>query len=66
MCDKQIYKYQNWSGLQHFFQARPADTEATCLTVLSPSICDAKDTIQGWCGPQEAVGCLLDKKDDMG
>lgn len=48
-----------------FFQARPADTEATCLTVLSPSICDYKDNIQGWCGLQESVSCLLDKKDDM-
>lgn len=52
MCDKQIYKYQSWSGLQHFFQARPADTEAACLTVLSPSICDTKNSIQGWCGLQ--------------
>lgn len=66
MCDKQIYKYQNWSRLQHFFSGQACSTEATCPTALSPSLCDAKDNIQGWCGLQETVSCLLDKKDDMG
>lgn len=70
MCDRQIYKHQTWPGPSSSFQAKPAVTEATCLshchTGLSYSICAAKDNLQGWCGLQEAVSCLLDKKDDMG
>lgn len=39
MCDKQTYKYQNWSGLQYFFQARPAVLKPlVSLSSLPPSV----------------------------
>lgn len=69
MCVTNESTNLSWSGPSSTsLQVGPAATDATCLpvTLASPSICAAEVDIQGWCGPQEAVSCLCDKKDDMG
>lgn len=38
MCDKQIYKYQNWSGLQHFFPGLQILKPLVSLSSLPPSM----------------------------